>query len=67
MDLKKKKKFHVPGYLHESEKTKSLDILKKKGWHGVKKNSVLFRFLPTLKNNLIDRIIAVYIIDKVEA
>jgi hypothetical protein len=39
--------------VHESAKTKSWDILKKRGWHGAKQISSLFRFLPTLKNNLI--------------
>ena len=61
-EFEEKTKFHVPGYMdlkkkqnsmypvHESEKTKSWDILKKSGWGrlGAKKN---FRFVSFFANS----------------
>ena len=56
---------HVPRYMNLRKQNLGT-FWKKGGGMAPKKISVLFWFLPTLKNNLIDRIIAVYIIDKVE-
>ena len=39
--------------VHESEKTKSWDVLKKRGWHGAKKKFIFVSFFADPKNNLI--------------
>ena len=56
---------HVPGYMEFCFffkfmypgtwiwENKIVGHFDKRGWHGAKKNCVLFRFLPTLENNLI--------------
>ena len=59
--FEEKSKFHVPRYMdlkkkqnsmylvHESEKTKSWDILKKRGWHGAKNKFCFVSFFEDPK------------------